>query len=257
MQSPGTPATTDWLGLAGKAVLLVGAGGFGCALTRAYLDAGAKVFVADVDPERLRALADEHRGRALTTAVCDVTSRSQCDELVRRAADAQGIDVFVHAAGVNVRKPVDELSDEEWEHIQAVNLRSGFWLGQRVGEWMRAHGGGRMVYFSSVSGLLAHPHHAAYAASKGALNQLLKVMAVEWAADGIAVNAVAPGYAATPLTAAYTARPGMMSKLVERVPMGRIGTPEDVVGPTLFLSSPRSAYVTGQVLYVDGGRVLD
>jgi NAD(P)-dependent dehydrogenase (short-subunit alcohol dehydrogenase family) len=166
------------------------------------------------------------------------------------------IDVFVHAAGINKRVSVEDSSDDDWDRIMAINTSSCFWLGRRIGTHMRAEGGGRIVFFSSVSGLLAHPDHGIYAASKGAMNQLLKVMAVEWAADGVNVNGVAPAYAITPLTEEYVARPGKLEALTAPVPMGRLATPEDVVGPTLFLSSPRSAYVTGQVLYVDGGRTL-
>ena len=114
-----------------------------------------------------------------------------------------------------------------------------------------------MVFISSVSGSLAHHAHGAYAASKGALNQLVRVMATEWAGVGIGVNAVAPGYAVTPMTEAYCSSPGQMQHLLARIPAGRLAVPEDVASAALFLTSPRSSYITGHVLYVDGGRTLD
>jgi gluconate 5-dehydrogenase len=113
-----------------------------------------------------------------------------------------------------------------------------------------------MVFFSSVSSQLAHRHHAPYAASKGGLDQLVRVMAREWAADGVTVNAVGPGYTETELTRAYLAKPGVREEMTGLVPAGRLGTPEDVVGAVLFLASARAAFITGQVLYVDGGRTL-
>lgn len=247
----------DWLGLAGKAVLLVGAGGFGFALAKAYLDAGCRVVVADIDKVRLKTLVDEIDTQDLVTVACDVTEPEACANLVDRAAADVGLDVFVHAAGINIRTAMGDLEQADWQRVLDVNLTSCYTLGQRVGEVMRSRGGGKIVYFSSVSGQLAHPKHAAYAASKGALNQLLKVMAVEWAPVGITVNAIAPGYAVTPLTEEYRARPGVMTDLLARIPMGRLASPEDVVGASLFFSSPRSDYITGQVLLVDGGRTLD
>jgi gluconate 5-dehydrogenase len=246
-----------WPEFRDKKILLVGAGGFGEALAGAYLDAAAEVLVADVDEARLAALRDAHAARPLRTVTADISTARGCEQLAGTALSELGrIDVFVHAAAINHRTSVEEISDGEWERTLAINASSCFWLGRRVGASMRAAGGGRIVFFSSVSGLLAHPEHASYAASKGAMNQLLKVMAVEWAADGVGVNAVAPAYAVTPLTAEYTSRPGVMEALLAPVPMGRLAVPEDIVGPTLFLSSPRSAYITGQVLYVDGGRTL-
>ncbi len=134
-----------------------------------------------------------------------------------------------------------------------VNLQNCFWLGQIVVEGMKKLGREKMVFFSSVSRVLAHPHHGAYAASKGAMNQLMKVRAVDWANKGICVNAVGPGYAETPLTQKYLGLPGKKEELIEKVPMGRLAIPQDIVGPVLFLISPRSDYVTGQVLLVDRG----
>jgi NAD(P)-dependent dehydrogenase (short-subunit alcohol dehydrogenase family) len=164
--------------------------------------------------------------------------------------------VFIHAVGMNDRRPVLDTPDEVWERIIAINLSSGFWLGQAAGAAMVANGHGRIVYLSSVSALLAHKDHSPYAASKGGINQLMRVMAREWAPHGVTVNAIAPGYIETGLTAAYLAKPGMRQSMEALVPAGRLGTPGDLTGPALFLCSDRSAFVTGQVLFIDGGRTL-
>ena len=121
---------------------------------------------------------------------------------------------------------------------------------------MCEQGGGSIVYFSSVSGLLAHKLHSPYAASKGGMNQMMRVMAAEWAIEGVRVNAIAPAYTETELTREYLSQPGVRESLERAVPSGRLGVPEDMVGPALFLASHRSDYVTGHVLYVDGGRTL-
>jgi NAD(P)-dependent dehydrogenase (short-subunit alcohol dehydrogenase family) len=121
---------------------------------------------------------------------------------------------------------------------------------------MCAAGYGRMIFLSSVSGLLAHADHGPYAATKGGLNQLVRVMAREWAPAGVTVNAVAPGYTQTDLTRDYLGRPGVREELTSLVPAGRLGTPADVADAVAFLASDRAAFITGHVLYVDGGRTL-
>ena len=121
---------------------------------------------------------------------------------------------------------------------------------------MCEQGYGRMVFISSVSGRMAHAHHAPYAASKAGLDQLAKVMAREWAPSGVTVNTIAPGYLETDLTRTYLQKPGMLESMVDLVPAGRLGTVDDLTGPALFLASRQSSFVTGQVLYVDGGRIL-
>ena len=167
-----------------------------------------------------------------------------------------GLDVFVHAVGVNDRRPVLETPDEVWDRIIDVNLKSAVWTAQAAGALMVPAGYGRIVFLSSVSGLLAHADHAPYAATKGGVNQLCRVMAREWAPHGVTVNAVAPGYTETELTRAYLEKPGVREGLTRLVPAGRLGTADDLAGPILFLCSAQSAFVTGHVMYADGGRTL-
>jgi gluconate 5-dehydrogenase len=155
-----------------------------------------------------------------------------------------------------VRKPVLDLDDADWQETLSLNLSSAYWLGQAVGRLMVEQRYGRMVFVSSVSGLLAHPNHAPYAATKGGLNQLLRVMAREWASSGVTVNAVAPGYIETDLTKAYLEADNHRESLESLVPAERLGRPEEVADAVTFLASDRARFITGQILYVDGGRVL-
>ncbi|MGI5459976.1 SDR family NAD(P)-dependent oxidoreductase [Streptomyces sp. CA-249302] len=242
---------TTW-DFAGTRALVAGVGGIGATVARALAGSGADVVVLDVDKDRLDGIAD-----GVTGIAADLTSAEACHGAVAEAVQLLGgLDVFVHAVGVNDRRPVLDTPDEVWERLIAVNLNSAFWLGRAVGAVMVPGGYGRIVYLSSVSGLLAHRDHAPYAASKGGVNQLMRVMAREWAADGVTVNAVAPGYTETDLTSAYLARPGVRDALKALVPAERLGRPDDLIGPTLFLASAESGFVTGQVLYADGGRTL-
>ena len=247
---------TDWLGLRDRAALVAGAGGIGAAVALALAGAGARVAVTDVDEQRLGALAGDASVK-LTTVAADLTSAATAGRAVRDAAETLGgLDVFVHAVGVNDRRPVLETPDEVWDRIIDVNLKSAVWTARAAGALMVPAGYGRIVFLSSVSGLLAHADHAPYAATKGGVNQLCRVMAREWAPHGVTVNAVAPGYTETELTRAYLDKPGVREGMTGLVPAGRLGTTDDLVGPILFLCSARSAFVTGHVMYVDGGRTL-
>jgi gluconate 5-dehydrogenase len=248
---------TDWLELAGKTALVVGAGGFGTAIVRAFAGAGAVTLAVDSDEDRLRKIRAEF-GASIRTAIYDVSTKDRCEAAVADAAgELGGLDLLVHAVGVNRRVAVDDITQTDWDTIMQVNAASCLWLGRCAAAIMRGNGGGRMVFISSVSGSLVHPDHGAYAASKGALNQLVRAMATEWAGQGIGVNAVAPGYALTSLTEAYCSAPGRIEELLARIPAGRLAMPEDVADATMFLSSARASYITGQVVYVDGGRTLD
>ncbi|WP_100812303.1 SDR family NAD(P)-dependent oxidoreductase [Microbacterium sp. BR1] len=246
------------LNLDDRRVVVVGAGGLGAACVQGFLRAGATVVVADVSSEALDALATEMGDSdRLHTVIVDLSRTGAGEELIASAVDLLGgIDVAVHAIGTNDRRPVLEFSEAEWRRVLDVNLQTAFSFGQAAGRWMTSHGQGRIVFFSSVSGLLAHANHGPYAASKGAINQMMRVMAREWASQGVTVNAIAPGYIETPLTRHHLEQGNVRESLSSLVPAGRLGTPEEVVGPVLFLASDLAAFVTGHVLYVDGGRTL-
>ena len=251
----------QWLGLEGERVLIVGAGSFGRACAMGFSDQSAEVVVADRSDQALRELKHAMVMNGMTecdTYQIDVQSSQASRELVGSAQSVLGgLDVVIHAIGVNDRRLISDTSDESWSEILTTNLTSAFWLARESTDFLRQSGQGKMVFFSSVSAILAHPRHGAYAASKAGLNQLLSVLAMELASDGIRVNGIAPGYVETNLTFDYLASPGVRDDLESRVPMGRLGEVQDVVGPTLFLSSEQSNFITGHIIVVDGGRSLD
>jgi gluconate 5-dehydrogenase len=238
-------------------VLVAGAGGIGTECATGYLEAGADVLIVDRDADRLASLAQHPVLRVAHTLQADLTESGSGTRVVQAAIDTLGgLDVALHCVGINDRRPVLDFTEDEWHNVMEVNLSTAFRVTQAAGRHMVSQKSGHIVVLSSVSGLLAHKLHAPYAASKGGLNQMMRVMAREWAPAGVTVNALAPGYIETNLTTAYLEKPGVRDELESLVPAGRLGLPGDVVGPALFLSSPRSSFVTGHVLYIDGGRTL-
>jgi gluconate 5-dehydrogenase len=249
----------DWLTLDRRPTLVFGAGGLGGASALSLAAQGARVALVDMNAENLDAVvrAAKEAGREIKPLVADLRTAQACRAAVSEAVGLVGTpQVFLHAVGRNVRKPVLDLADDDWQETLSLNLSSAFWLGQAVGRLMVEQRYGRMVFVSSVSGLLAHPHHAPYAATKGGMNQVLRVMAREWARYDVTVNAVAPGYIETDLTKAYLDKDKNRESLESLVPAERLGRPEEVADAVMFLASDRARFITGQILYVDGGRIL-
>jgi gluconate 5-dehydrogenase len=242
----------DWLGLEHQRVVVAGgAGTIGSALVSGFADAGASVGVIDLDVSNV----DE---RVSAIARADLSdSDAARDALHRVGEQLGGLDGLVHCVGINDRKPIENYTAPEWDRIVSVNLTSAFHLGAQAAVAMREQGRGRIVFFSSVAGRSGHKLHGPYAATKGAINQLMRVIAHEYAVHGVTANAVAPGYMDTELTRRYlTDNPDKRQALIELIPAGRFGTLEEVVDPVLFLCSPRASFITGQVLYIDGGRTI-
>ncbi len=242
------PAFHTLLSLEGRVALVAGAaGGIGSAVCGRLLEAGATVVAVDLPG---KAFPDGTVGTA-----CDLADPRSVDEVVDGIERRFGrLDVVVHGAGITRDGVVWKLSDAEWSEVLRVNLDSAFYLMRRAIPAMRRVGAGAVVLVSSINGERGKLGQANYAASKAGLNALARSAAREGGRFGIRVNVVAPGLIATPMTAALD--PAVRKAAVGETVLGREGTPDDVARAVLFLATPMSGHVTGQVLRVDGGQLI-
>lgn len=241
-----------------RRALVTGAGsGLGRETAIALGATGARVALVDVDFDAAETVASEVRqaGGLPLPLAASVTDPGALATAFSRVEDAWGgLDLLVNNAGVSGNRPTLELTREEWLRTVDVNLNGVFYAAQEAGRRMVRQGRGCIVNIASIYGEVAAPQRAAYCASKAAVAMLTKVLAIEWAAHGVRVNAVAPGYVETALTRDLV-REGRLdlAAMERRTPMGRLGQPRDIAGAVLFLASEEAGYVTGQVLGVDGG----
>jgi gluconate 5-dehydrogenase len=236
------------------AVVTGGSSGIGRGIATALALAGAGVVVIARGQERLRETVAELESRGCRAAYvpADLGEREQVRRAAEEAVRAFGEpDILVNCAGINLRPPLEEVSDTVWDQTMAVNLDAPFLLGRRFGPVMAARGYGRIINIASQQSFRAFGDSGAYGASKGGLVALTRSQAEAWSARGVCSNALVPGYVVTPLAAHIP--PQQHAAMAARTLIGRNGVPGDFAGAAVFLAGPASAYITGQAIFVDGG----
>ncbi|MEI6098366.1 MAG: glucose 1-dehydrogenase [Alphaproteobacteria bacterium] len=248
---------SDLFSLRGKTALVAGgAGAIGAAISEAFARAGANVIVHDLSQPRIDLLAGHFadRGLQMTALQADLSTTDAAQDLVARARKITGrIDILVNLQGVNRRKPIADVTPEDFDLITSVNLRSVYFLSQAVHKVMQAQGGGKIVHFSSLSANMSFDTISVYAATKAAVTSLTRSQAHEWAVDNIQVNAIEPGFVQTEFTRPLWDDDYRADWFANFIPQGRMAVPEDLVSATLFLVAPATQYMTGQTLVIDGG----
>ncbi len=243
-----------------KLAVVTGAGrGIGKAIAIGYAEAGADVVLLSRTESDLENTAEEIRqhGRQAYIYPADVTVAGQLDRVVKNVINDHGqVDILVNNAGMNIRTPAFEVTEEEWQSIMDTNLRSAFQLSQKFGVHMKESGGGRIINIASVAGTTALRTGVVYAATKAAMIQMTKNLALEWGEYGIQVNSIGPWYFKTPLTEKLLSDEKYLNDILSRTPLKRVGELPELVGPAVFLASDASSYVTGQTLFVDGGMTI-
>ncbi len=240
--------------LTGKVACVTGASsGLGRRAAVALAAAGAQVVGVARRADALQQMRDEIGGQAAAVAA-DITDRSGINQLAADIASPFGApDIIIHAAGLNTREVADDVTDAGWDQTLAINLTAPFFLSQALVPAMKAKGWGRIVNFASLQTTRAFPGGIAYGATKGGIGQMTRAMAEAWSPHGINANAIGPGFFPTELTAAVFDDPDRTARNATQTCIGRNGQLDDIDGPLLFLCSDASAYVTGQILMVDGG----
>ncbi len=247
----------DQFRLSGKTALVTGSSrGLGAAIALALAQAGARVALHGTHsvPEQSLAAVSEASGQAAIAVAADLSGPRGCEALIDEVTTQLGrIDILVNNAGTIRRAPAIDHSWEDWQLVLNTNLSSVFRLTQLAGRGMIERGSGKIINIASLLTFQGGVFVPGYAAAKGAVGQLTKAFANEWASRGVNVNAIAPGYMATDNTAALRADATRSRQILERIPAGRWGTPEDLAGAAVFLASAASDYMHGHILVVDGG----
>lgn len=243
----------------GDTVLVTGAGsGFGRIAALTLAGAGGRVAATDINPDTAQAVAEEivAAGGEAVAFPLDVADRAQIRQVVDEVAQAfGGLQILINNAGITRRGPAEEMPDDDWDAVVAVNMTGPFACARAAARHMLDGGGGRIVNIASIMGLVGNGlfAHIGYQATKGALVNMTRGLAVEWAARGVRVNAIAPTFFRTNFGSNLQQNPDMVRAVEERTPMGRFGEPEELAGGILYLASEASSMVTGHTLPIDGG----
>lgn len=246
--------------LEGKTAIITGGSrGLGKAMAQALSEAGAKVAIISRTESELEKTAAEinSSGGNCTYKALDILNREDFKEFVENLYEENGsVDILINAAGVNKRYPFLDFPENDWDQVLNTNLKSVYQLSQEVIPYMKKNNYGKIINIASLTSEIGLPNMAAYVASKGAISQLTKALAVEFAESGINVNAIGPGYFKTELTMPLFKDEEKVAWMMSRIPLKKIGEPDDLKGVAVFLASGASNYITGQTIYVDGGWLI-
>jgi NAD(P)-dependent dehydrogenase (short-subunit alcohol dehydrogenase family) len=253
-----TQTHRDLFSLDGRvAIVNGGSSGLGKAMAAGLARYGARVAVASSNAAKCAAAAEELRrdGGDFLSVPTDVSDPAAAQAMVARTLDHWGrVDVLINSAGISQGVPALEMSPQEWRRVLAVDLDGAFYCCQAAGRAMAEAGKGSIVNITSMSGMLGYADQAAYCAAKGGLTLLTRALAVEWGHLGVRVNAIAPTWFYTPISAHILDDPTQLAQKLKSIPLDRVGQGDDIVGAAVFLASDASAFVTGHVLCVDGGK---
>ncbi len=241
--------------ISGRTYLIAGAGGgLGTVMAKALYDRGARLALFDIDETRLKQVGNLIPETLIRVA--DMNDQTALSAMVKLTLDRFGkIDGAINAAGVLPMAPATDFDEAVFRECIDVNLTAAFLFSRTIAGNMQ-DSGGRIVHIASVSSFVANPGYAAYASSKAWLSQMVRVLAREWAPKNILVNAIGPALTDTPLTRDYLSDPGFRANAISAIPMGRLGEAGDLIGTLLLLLSEGGSFITGQTIYVDGGRTI-
>jgi len=247
--------------LTGKVALVTGAAGsIGREYAIALAQNGVHLALVDLRHEALSGLKSELSVYGVKAEIfcCDLKEHAAIVETVSNVINIfDEIDILLNHAGLNIRKPALDYLEDDWHKIVEVNAKGAFFMAQQAGRHMVRRQKGKIINTASVSSFRGHPRLSIYAMTKGAITQMTKVLANEWAPYNVNVNAIAPGYIYTEQTKHFLSDENVHKSILTKIPQGRIGQPGDLIGTMLFLSSAASDYLTGQTILVDGGRTID
>lgn len=244
--------------LKGKVALVTGgAGDIGSAISEGIASLGAGVIICDINEKKAINVANRiiEAGGKVRGKSLDITDIEKTNKFVDSLDKSYGkIDILINCVGTQIEAPAIEYKEKDWDKIFDINLKSAFYLSQAVARVQIPKGGGKQIHISSVRSKLGiHRGYVGYCTTKGGMNLMVKQLATEWAQYNITVNAIAPTFIRTELASKYLDDPNFYNSLVKRIPLGRVGEPIDISGLAMYLSSPASDFITGQIIFADGG----